>query len=60
MLEIKIYSVEMQRDIEKFYEKCFNDLEWGYEPDGRHSDTVNIPDIYMSNGCMWLCIKTIN
>jgi len=53
MLEIKIYSVEMQQDIEHFYEKCFNDLGWGYEPTGRHSDIVNIPDIYMLNGCMW-------
>ena len=54
MPEIKIYGVEMQRDIEQFYEKCFTDLGWIYEPNGgRHSDIINIPDSYMSNGCMW-------
>ena len=53
MPEIKVYKTEMQRDIEHFYKKCFDDLGWGYEPHGRHSDTTNIHDTYMSNGCMW-------
>lgn len=53
MVELKIYSNEMQQDIEHFYYKCFTDLGWDYEPNGRHSDTVNIKRDYMENGCMW-------
>ena len=53
MIKINIYNHEMQQDIEGFFEKCFFDLGWGYEPNGRHSDTVNINEAYMSNGCMW-------
>jgi putative acetyltransferase len=53
MLKLKIYREDMQQDIEFFYKKCFTDLGWGYEPDGRHSDIVNINEVYMKNGCMW-------
>ena len=53
MITLKIYDNKMQSDIEKFYCKCFTDLGWGYEPHGRHSDTLNIDEVYMSNGCMW-------
>lgn len=53
MVEVRIYNDEMQQDIEDFYYKCFTNLGWGYEPNGRHSDTVNIQEEYMSNGCMW-------
>lgn len=53
MPKLKIYQTDMQRDIENFYNKCFTDLGWGYEPHGRHSDTVNIPREYMQNGCFW-------
>ena len=71
MLEIKIYSVEMQQDVERFFTECFSDLGWNYEPDGEHSDIKNIQDVYMSNGCMWcmyhnnqligtVAIKTLN
>jgi len=53
MIKINIYNSEMQQDIERFFSKCFSDLGWGYEPNGRHSDTVNINEAYMLNGCMW-------
>lgn len=59
MIELRIYNYEMQQDIEHFYYKCFTDLGWGYEPNGRHSDTVNIQKDYMSNGCMW-CLYNDN
>lgn len=59
MLELKIYSEKMQQDIEYFYNKCFTDLGWTYEPNGRHSDTVNIQRDYMANGCMW-CLYNDN
>ncbi len=53
MAELRIYNNEMQQDIEEFYYKCFTDLGWGYEPNDRHSDTVNIQKEYMAKGCMW-------
>ena len=53
MPEIKIFDREMQQDIERFYEKCFTDLGWGYDPAGRHSDTSNVYETYMRNGCFW-------
>lgn len=53
MIELKVYNPTMQHDIECFYNRCFTDLGWGYEPYGRHSDTVNIENSYMQNGCMW-------
>lgn len=53
MALLKIYNSEIQQDIENFYKVCFNALGWCYEPVGRHSDTVNIQNEYMSNGCFW-------
>ena len=57
MIEIKEFSFEMQYEIERFFEKCFIDLGWDYEPSGRHFDTTHIQDSYMSNGCMWCMYK---
>lgn len=53
MIEIKVYNIELQQDIEQFFEKCFTELGWSYEPNGRHSDIANIQNSYMSNGCFW-------
>lgn len=53
MIEIKVYNIKLQQDIEQFFEKCFTDLGWSYEPNGRHSDIANIQNSYMSNGCFW-------
>ena len=53
MNEIRVYNISMQQDIENFFEKCFLDLGWAYEPYGEHSDILNINEVYMKNGCMW-------
>lgn len=53
MIEIKVYNLEFQQDIGQFFVKCFTDLGWSYEPNGRHSDIADIPNSYMSNGCFW-------
>ncbi|MCL2638257.1 MAG: GNAT family N-acetyltransferase [Oscillospiraceae bacterium] len=57
MIDLKVYSKDLQKNIERFFETCFNDLGWEYEPHGRHSDILNINDTYMSNGCMWCLYK---
>jgi putative transposon-encoded protein len=38
MIEIKVYNIVLQQDIEHFFEQCFTDLGWSYEPNGRHLD----------------------
>jgi ribosomal protein S18 acetylase RimI-like enzyme len=53
MISLKTYDNKMQPDIESFYQKCFADLGWDYEPHENNSDTTNIDEVYMSNGCMW-------
>ena len=53
MIDIKAYHIELQPDIDPFFERCFTDLGWSYEPKGRHSDIANIQDSYMKNGCFW-------
>ena len=53
MVYLTRYNKNLQQEIELFFEKCFTDLGWKYEPDGRHADIVNIEDTYMKKGCMW-------
>lgn len=53
MPEIKKYNADMQEAVERFFERCFSDLGWDFEPYGEHSDILNIQNVYMKNGCMW-------
>jgi GNAT superfamily N-acetyltransferase len=43
----------MQPDVERFFEACFAEAGWIFEPKGRHSDIMDIGGVYMSGGCMW-------
>ena len=52
-LQIRHYDASMQPDIEKFYVECFYALGWEFEPNGRHSDIINIPEIYLKGGQFW-------
>jgi putative acetyltransferase len=56
MINLKIYSKELQKDIEQFFETCFTDLGWGYDPNGRHADIPNTEDIYTKKGCRMWCL----
>jgi N-acetylglutamate synthase-like GNAT family acetyltransferase len=47
------YATNMQSDIESFYKECFEALGWVYEPQGRHNDTINIPEVYLKTGQFW-------
>ena len=53
MPELKVFDKNMQGDVERFFEKCFADLGWSYDPAGRHSDISNVYGTYMEKGCMW-------
>lgn len=52
-IRLLTYEAHMQPDIETFYRECFEALGWGYEPFGRHCDTVNIPEAYQKSGQFW-------
>lgn len=53
MIHLKVYNIDLQQELEQFFETCFADLGWSYEPNGRHSDIANIDKSYMSKGCFW-------
>ena len=53
MTELKVFTKNMQHNIELFYQKCFADLGWGYDPTGRHTDIANVYEAYTKTGCMW-------
>ena len=53
MISIKKYEPSMQQQLEACYKKCLDALGWEYEPDGRHSDMLNIEETYMRGGCFW-------
>ena len=53
MAIIKTYEPSMQQMLEACFKACVETLGWEYQPDGRHSDMVNIEDTYMRHGCFW-------
>jgi GNAT superfamily N-acetyltransferase len=54
MPQIKTYDPAMQPALESCFKACVESLGWEYQPDGRHSDIVNIEEAYMRHGeCFW-------
>ena len=53
MITYKIYSPSMQPALETCFKACIEALGWAYQPDGRHSDIVNIENTYIRHGCFW-------
>ena len=43
----------MQSALEACFKACFDALGWECQPDSRHSDIVNIENVYMRHGCFW-------
>lgn len=50
---LRVYESHMKGQIEEFFRRCFDFLGWEYQPDGRHSDILNIEDIYVKHGQFW-------
>jgi len=48
--ELKVYDQTMQTAVEKCFTTCVETLGWEYEPNGRHSDILNIENAYE---CFW-------
>jgi PhnO protein len=55
-MQLKTYTEDMQPAVKAHYDECFNALGWGYEPNGRHSDTLNIPRVYQRAGGEFWCL----
>jgi N-acetylglutamate synthase-like GNAT family acetyltransferase len=52
-LELKIYTVSMQPDIDAFYAECMPCIGFAYEPQSHHCDCVHITEVYQKNGQFW-------
>ncbi len=52
-MDIVIFNVDMQEQVNCFFEKCFSAVGIPYSPKGRHADVANIERYYMDNGCFW-------
>ena len=54
---IKIYDKSMQPALETCFKACVCTLGWEYQPEDRHSDIVNIEDIYLRHGSFWCLFR---
>jgi len=50
---LKIYTPDMQQSVESCFKTCVEALGWEYQPNGRHSDILNIQNVYMRHGGFW-------
>ncbi len=57
MPTLSIYKNYMQPNVERFFRECFEGLGWGYYPEGRHADIMNIVGEYMDGGCFWCLLE---
>ena len=56
-MDIVTFDVDMQAQVNVFFEKCFADVGIPYSPKDRHADVVNVEKYYMNNGCFWCLIE---
>lgn len=52
-MDIAVFSSDMQKSVEDFFEKCFSAVGIPYSPKDRHADIADIDRHYMQNGCFW-------
>ena len=45
------FNVDMQEQVNDFFEKCFSAVGILYSLKDRHADVANIESHYMNNGC---------
>ncbi|MDR1564525.1 MAG: GNAT family N-acetyltransferase [Oscillospiraceae bacterium] len=55
-MQLKTYTEDMLPAVQAHYDECFNALGWGYEPNGRHADTLNVPKVYQKDGGEFWCL----
>ncbi len=59
-MDIVKFNVDMQEQVNDFFEKCFSAVGIPYSPKDRHADVANVESHYMNNGCFWCLIDDNN
>lgn len=59
-MDIVKFNVDMQEQVNNFFEKCFSAVGIPYSPKDRHADVANVESNYMTNGCFWCLIDDNN
>ena len=50
-MDIVKFNVDMQKQVNDFFEKSFSAVGIPYSPKDRHADVANVESHYMNNGC---------
>lgn len=56
-MDIVKFNVDMQEQVNNFFNKCFSAVGIPYSPKDRHADVANVESHYMNNGCFWCLIN---
>lgn len=59
-MEIVTFKIEMQQQVDSFFEKCFSAVGIPYSPMDRHIDIADVERYYMRNGCFWCLLDEDN
>lgn len=59
-MNIVTFKIDMQHQVENFFEKCFSAVGIPYSPEDRHADVADVEQHYMKNGCFWCLIDNDN
>ncbi len=59
-MDIVKFNVDMQEQVNEFFEKCFSAVGIPYSPKNRHADVANVEGYYIDNGCFWCLIDDNN
>ena len=55
-MDIVTFHVDMQEQVNEFFEKCFSAVGIPYSPKDRHADVADVDAHYMDNGCFWCLV----
>ncbi len=59
-MDIVKFSVDMQEQVNDFFEQCFSAVGIPYFPKDRHADVANVEEYYLNNGCFWCLLDDKN
>lgn len=59
-MDIVKFNVDMQEQVNYFFNKCFSAVGILYLPKDRHADIINVESHYMNDGCFWCLIDNNN
>lgn len=59
-MNIVAFKIDMQHQVESFFEKCFSAVGIPYSPEDRHADVADVEQHYMKKGCFWCLIDNKN